>query len=204
MFKRCNVQIAHQHGTPRASAREPARGFGDEIKLVTEFRIGGAVGKAAGGDTVFVAEGLYVAPSGNEVVRVDRDVTLSGGWDSTFSAQIATSTVDGEYNGSSGNIGFKTEHQWGEAVTIDRFVIQNCFGVYSAGVFLDGGGGTTVITNTTIWKNHGTGIGVLNYNFLTLTNVTITGLDKLQSRLNDIARRRLPYAVSSALNSQPG
>src|SRR3954454_267431 len=57
--------------------------------------INGAIGKAAAGDTVRVAVGTYKGP-GDEVVLIDRSLTLEGGWDAGFTAQDDVSTVDGE------------------------------------------------------------------------------------------------------------
>ena len=52
MFQRRDVQIPHQYGAARASARKPACGFGYKIKLMAEFRIGGAVRNIAAGGHV--------------------------------------------------------------------------------------------------------------------------------------------------------
>jgi hypothetical protein len=57
--------------------------------------IGAAVGKAADGDVVLVALGTYVG-QGVNVVLLDKDLTLSGGWEADFSAQTGRSVVDGE------------------------------------------------------------------------------------------------------------
>src|SRR5688572_5219530 len=50
-----------------------------------------AIGKAEGGDVVFVAIGTYTG-SGDEVARLDRNLTLSGGWNEAFTAQEGAST----------------------------------------------------------------------------------------------------------------
>jgi hypothetical protein len=57
--------------------------------------INGAIAKAIYGDTVLVATGTYTG-TGNEVVLLNNNVTLSGGWDDTFTTQSGTSTIDGE------------------------------------------------------------------------------------------------------------
>lgn len=57
--------------------------------------INGAIEKAVSGDTVFVAAGTYTGV-GAEVVLIDRDITLSGGWDPVFSAQNGRSIIDGQ------------------------------------------------------------------------------------------------------------
>jgi hypothetical protein len=57
--------------------------------------INGALAKASSGDTVDVAEGTYMG-SANEVVLIDRDITLSGGWDANFATQSGLSILDGQ------------------------------------------------------------------------------------------------------------
>src|SRR3990172_8490662 len=49
--------------------------------------INGAIGKASSGDTVYVATGTYTNTTGSEVVLIDKDITLSGGWDVAFITQ---------------------------------------------------------------------------------------------------------------------
>src|SRR5574337_115401 len=57
--------------------------------------INGAIGKAASGDTIKVAVGTY-SGTGNQVVWIDRSVTLLGGWSADFSIQSGMTSVDGE------------------------------------------------------------------------------------------------------------
>ena len=59
--------------------------------------IGGPVGKVGffGGDTVLVGSGVYTG-SGDQVLLIDKNVNLSGGWDSMFSTQSGFSTIDGQ------------------------------------------------------------------------------------------------------------
>jgi hypothetical protein len=89
--------------------------------------ISGAIGKASGGDTVYVAQGTYT-PLGDGWIGIDKDITLSGGWDGTFDTQDGTSTIDGE--GVGNRIGV------GENVTaiIDRFTMKNDAGINNYGV----------------------------------------------------------------------
>lgn len=54
-----------------------------------------AIAKTSSGGTVFIAIGVYVG-TGDSVVSIDRNVSLSGGWDAAFSAQTGMSTVDGQ------------------------------------------------------------------------------------------------------------
>ena len=118
--------------------------------------INGAIGKAGQADTINVAAGIYTA-SGAEVVLIDRDITLSGGWDESFTTQSGTSTVDGEglRRGMTVNIGV--------SATIERFTLQN------GNVTGNGGGihnaGTLTVTNSIISDNiagNGSGGGIYN------------------------------------------
>ena len=56
--------------------------------------INGAIGRAAGGDTVRVAAGTY-SGAGDQVVLVDKSVALDGGWNMAFTARAGASTIDG-------------------------------------------------------------------------------------------------------------
>lgn len=54
-----------------------------------------AIAKTSSGGTVFITTGVYVG-TGDSVVSIDRNVSLSGGWDAAFSGQTGMSTVDGQ------------------------------------------------------------------------------------------------------------
>src|SRR5713101_7984315 len=54
--------------------------------------IGGAITKAVAGDIIKVASGVYTAGT----VLLDRDLSLLGGWDSSFIDQAGASTIDGQ------------------------------------------------------------------------------------------------------------
>ena len=57
--------------------------------------INATIGKTSSGDTIYVAIGTYTNSTGSEVVLIDKDITLSGGWDSSFITQSSMSTIDG-------------------------------------------------------------------------------------------------------------
>lgn len=159
--------------------------------------INGAMGKASAGDIVKIAVGTYTGAA-SEVVLVDRNITLSGGWNNTFSTQSGLSAIDGQgaRRGMYVNGGL--------IVTVDGFMIQNGQngggggGIFSSATILTlndslvtnnkvdcgfscdvyGGGiynnsGTMIINNTTISHNtaDGPGGGLFNYGgVLTLNN----------------------------------
>ncbi len=95
--------------------------------------INAAIGKAAGGDTVYVAAGTYTG-TGDQVVLVDRSLTLSGGWADDFTAQTAHSIVDGELT----RRGLVTTS--GTHVRVEQFHIRGGYGVNIAPYHYRGGG----------------------------------------------------------------
>jgi Zn-dependent metalloprotease len=104
-------------------------------------------------DTVLVSIGTYT-DSGNEVVYIDTEVRLLGGWDAGFTAQIGTSTIDGEDS----RRGVTVNH--GATATLERFKFQN-------GSSSDGGGlyssGNLTLNDCTVRGNSaGGGGGIFN------------------------------------------
>ena len=92
------------------------------------------------GDTVFVANGMYTNTTGSEVVLIDKDIILVGGWDVAFTTQNGMSTIDGE----GGRRGITVNSD--VTVTIIRFFIQN------GSVVSSGGGG--IATSGTLTLNN--------------------------------------------------
>jgi hypothetical protein len=91
-----------------------------------------AVGAAIAGDTIRVAQGEY-----HETVRVDKSLTLQGGWNSTFTAwnwTLYRSTIDAADNGSVISIDGQTTPI---TVTIEGFYITDV----DASDYLGWGGG---------------------------------------------------------------
>lgn len=112
--------------------------------------INGAIAKASPGDTIYVAVGTYTASTGDEVVLVDRSITISGGWNSDFTAQIGMSTIDGQKTRRGITISSNL------TAVIDYLHIQN---------------GYSVPTPTNGYK--GRGGGLLNAGNLTLNNLVL-------------------------------
>lgn len=75
-----------------------------------------AIGFVAG-DTILVATGVY-SGSGEQVVVLDRDAILSGGWDAGFGTQSGTSTIDGQGARRGITVSFAT-------AVVERFAIEN-------------------------------------------------------------------------------
>ena len=133
--------------------------------------INGANGKATAGDTINIAVATY-SGSGTEVVLIDRDINLSGGWDIGFSTQSGTSIIDaqGQRRGIFVNSG--------TVAVVERLFIQNGF---FDGAFNGGGGirndGNLTLNDSTLSNNSaincGEGGSIYNAGILTVNTTTI-------------------------------
>ena len=134
--------------------------------------INGAAAKAVAGDTLLVATGTYTGSGGSVVVLI-KDLTLSGGWDETFTSQTGRSVIDGE-NARNG-----ISVPYGDTdINLSRFVVQH------ASTGGSGGGisvvhGSMLIENSLIVDNYATagggGISVLSYSTVTIRDSAIVG-----------------------------
>jgi hypothetical protein len=141
--------------------------------------INGALGKTgfAAGDAVLVATGTYTGTV-DEVVLLDKDVRLLGGWNGAFTAQSGVSTIDGE------------EARRGMTVnddvtaTAERFAVQNGSAEDGGGIY--NAGGTLTINSSAVGGNTATGYsgkgggiynagGVLTLNSTNVSSNTVTG-----------------------------
>lgn len=106
--------------------------------------INGAISKASSGDTINIAIGTYTSTA-FEVVMIDRDITLVGGWDEIFGTQSGMSTIDGQHTKRGVMINS------GIIVSLDRFIVENGFTTsYGGGIFSYG---DLTITNSSIHSN---------------------------------------------------
>jgi hypothetical protein len=133
--------------------------------------INSALGKAAPGDTIFVASGTYIG-TGSEVVSIIKDGTLSGGWNAGFTTQNGTTIIDGQ----DARRGIKVEQ--GVSVIIERFTIRSGRGDSVGGIWNDGSltlNDSTVSDNVDIgdWTSEGGGIRNSGQGNLNLNNSTI-------------------------------
>jgi uncharacterized repeat protein (TIGR01451 family) len=133
--------------------------------------INGAIAKASPGDMIYVATGTYTG-TGNEVVSLDKDVTLSGGWDGIFITQSGTSTIDGE-DARRGNV-----VNSGVTAMVERFTIQNGFTPGNGGGIRNIGGILTLnnsaVSGNTAGGVSGGGIANQDNGALTLNNSTVS------------------------------
>lgn len=131
--------------------------------------INGAIEKATSGDSIYVEMGVYTSTSGEEVILLDKDVTLRGGWDSAFVVQAGYTTVNGD------NVRRGMAVISGVTAAINRFWFRDGFG-FGGGIFNQG---TLTISNSIVSDNNSNpyGGGILNYYpaVLVLNNTTVSG-----------------------------
>jgi hypothetical protein len=142
--------------------------------------INAAINQSAAGDTIKVAIGTYTASSGTNVVDVNKSITLSGGWDETFTTQDGLSTIDGEGVMRCISIFLYVAG----TVSIENFIIENGYSSASGGgISFDGQ--SLKINNSKISNNfaegYGAGIimfrgGAIELNNSTISNNTL-GID---------------------------
>lgn len=156
--------------------------------------INGAIGKASPGDMVKIAIGTYTGTE-SEVVYINKDITLSGGWNASFTIQSGLSTIDGNSSmrgvtvdgGSTSNIemfdiinGVNSDGGAGilnsGILTVNNSAIRN----NNATTGNSGGGiknnGTFTLHLSTISDNTGNfGGGISNFGIAMLNQNTITG-----------------------------
>ena len=141
--------------------------------------INGALGKAAAGDTIKVAVGTYTGSTWNDVVSINKNVTLLGGWNAGFTNRDGQSIIDGQNSGENGiNV------LYGVTASLSQVIVQNSdSGIYNQGsltlnrvaLIHNGNGisnyGNIDLINSTISGNHNTGIAG---NAITNLNGTVT------------------------------
>ena len=174
-----------------------------------------AVEVAAPGDTIYVASGIYTG-SGTAVVRIEKSITLSGGWNEAFTTQDGATILDGKNERRVVFIGDAD-------VTMDRFIIQhgraNSAELYAPSEF--GSGilivGRLTLTNSAVVHNiagldnhsggHGGG-GILIYNVfegrpaeLHLTNSTVSG-NRVHPPLTNVVSNAIAAATSAPSNKK--
>jgi Zn-dependent metalloprotease len=139
----------------------------------------GVILKMIPGEIILAAEGSYTNTTftswGNELPRVatiNKDLSLSGGWNAGFTAQNGYSTINGQF----GRRGLVVNQNI--TATVSRFEFINGMPTNSGG-FLGGGGGIynsgiLTIQDCLVYKNIGSGgAGVLNVGIMTIRHTMI-------------------------------
>jgi hypothetical protein len=127
--------------------------------------INGAMGKAGftPADTILVATGTYTG-SGGEVVLLDKDAILLGGWNASFDSQDGTSTIDAELARRGVRVAIGVE------AYIERFTVRNGDTTNNGdGIFNEG---TLTLEKMVVENNKttktGSGGGIFNEDFAKL------------------------------------
>ncbi|HLO33505.1 MAG TPA: choice-of-anchor Q domain-containing protein [Anaerolineales bacterium] len=131
--------------------------------------INGAIGKATAGKTIMVATGVYTSAA-SQVVLIDKNITISGGWDPSFTAQADKSIIDGQ----NARQGIKINS--GVTAFIDHFLVKNGQSA-SAGGGIDALGNLTLtesIVTANISSNSTSGGGIYSNASLLINNSLIS------------------------------
>jgi hypothetical protein len=109
-----------------------------------------AIGQSAAADVINAAAGTYTGTS-YQVVLVNKNITMHGGWDAGFTTQSGTSTIDGQ------DVRRAITIEAGMTAAIDHFTIQAGFlpaqggGIYNAG--------TLTLSQSVLTGNHSEWLG---------------------------------------------
>jgi hypothetical protein len=96
--------------------------------------INGAIAQAQPGDAVFVNNDIYTSTAPDDIVRVDKTLTLSGGWDPSFTKRISFTILNGEHQRRGITV------VAGADLTIsDFFIIWGDGGFRGGGMYVQGG-----------------------------------------------------------------
>jgi hypothetical protein len=129
------------------------------------------INKAGVGDKIYVASGTYLFSTNGSpnVVIINKDLTLSGGWNADFSFQNGASTIDGA-NVNNGILAISG------TVTVENFIVEDSISYNGGGIYIVNGNFT--LKKSTLRNNvaniNGAGI-FLDNGSLTVINSTITG-----------------------------
>lgn len=149
--------------------------------------IGAAIAKAFSGDTVFVAAETFITET--EDLLIDKRISLSGGWNASFTIQngktiLYGQKINNEFNSITTIINFiiSGNHGAGGVSNSGQLTLNNSIikGNSASGNYIGGGvsnSGQLTINNSTINGNYASnGGGIYNfYGTVTLNNATING-----------------------------
>jgi hypothetical protein len=155
-----------------------------------------AINKANSGDTVYMAGGTYQFSTNGSpnVVILQKDLTLSGGWNSDFTVQNEASVIDGQ-NLNNGILLISG------TVVVDNFTVTNSISSNSGAIYIVNGNFT--LTKSTLRNNTATsnGAGIfLDNGVLNVINSTISG-NRAYSRGGGIYVANNGGAVATVQNS---
>jgi hypothetical protein len=95
--------------------------------------INAAVEKAGNNDSVYISADSFVCSSGIEVVNVNKNIKLLGGWNNDFSKQTSYSIIDGDFRCRGITVDDSV------VTKINRIIIQNGVAPYGEVPYMGGG-----------------------------------------------------------------
>ncbi|MBI5962993.1 MAG: M4 family metallopeptidase, partial [Chloroflexi bacterium] len=130
-----------------------------------------AINKAASGDVINVAIGTYLFSTNGSpnVVIINKDITLSGGWNTSFTSQNGASTIDGA-NTKNGILVISG------TVIVENFIVQNSTSSNSGAIYIVNGNFT--LRKSTLRNNVATSSGAgifIDNGIINIINSTISG-----------------------------
>ncbi len=130
-----------------------------------------AINKAIAGDVIYVTSGTYLFSSNANpnVVTINKNLTISGGWNPDFTSQNGMSTIDGA-NTNNGILAVSG------TVNVENFVVKNSKAYNGGAVYIVNG--SFSLTRSTLMNNIATqnGAGIFMDNgTLNLVNSTLSG-----------------------------
>ena len=132
--------------------------------------INGAINKPdiQPGDVILVSDGIYYGSDYDSVIRLNKDVVLSGGWDQDFNSQNTVTIIDGQRS----RRGIIVNN--GIAATVENFAIRNSYANAGAGIL---NYGVLTIKSSAIYENlaFSAGAGIYNTGNLNLYNSSVYG-----------------------------
>jgi hypothetical protein len=141
-----------------------------QTETTTCLTINRALDKAAEGDIIKVAGGIYTEDFGAEVVYVNKSITLSGGWDDIFTEQSQISIIDGQ----DVRRGFTTING---TILIDKFTIRNGYAPHDGGGVYNISTATLTINESLVTENRSesSGGGIWSNGILIVNTTKIIG-----------------------------
>ncbi|MFT3894168.1 MAG: hypothetical protein QM730_21260 [Anaerolineales bacterium] len=108
-----------------------------------------AIERATATDTIYVGSGVYTGASASPIVSINKNIILSGGWNSNFTNQTGMSVIDGQ--NSRGNMYINKSI----VSSLNHFILRNGKSNNGSGIY---NMGDITISNSSIHSNAGGGI----------------------------------------------
>jgi uncharacterized repeat protein (TIGR01451 family) len=132
--------------------------------------------KAIAGDQIFIAEGKYTVGGYQAIVTLDRDLVLSGGWNSDFTSQSGYALIDGQ--SAKGGLIIKD----GVTARLERLIIQNGSSWFGGGIRNHG---TLSLDQVVVRNNQPNGIYTSSDLFLVNSSIIQNDGDGIWDYLSD-------------------